>query len=208
MIHKTNYLILRWRPISFLYFICVLLIVENQIPFSKVKYNLNSKLFQVHSSPIFHCNFPNRPGRCGKKKSRCNLSHKGDNRQFASCQQQCPKRYPWINNLNGDWANYTTINISVCQEDFWALVLCDFNNNQDISTQKCSTQIHSFSEPTLDSAYPWSRPCSACRPWSWPCSACTPWSWPCSGCRPWSWPCSACQPWCWQVPLFLTVIIL
>jgi hypothetical protein len=57
---------------------------------------------QVHSSPIFHCNFPNRPGRCGKKKSRCNLSHKGDQRQFASCQQQCPKRYPWINNLNGD----------------------------------------------------------------------------------------------------------
>ena len=57
---------------------------------------------QVHSSPIFHCNFPNRPGRCGRKKNSCQLSHKGDQRQFASCQQQCPRRYPWVNNLNGD----------------------------------------------------------------------------------------------------------
>ena len=58
---------------------------------------------QVHSSPIFHCNFPNRPGRCGRKKNQCQLKHKGDVRQFASCQQKCPKRYPWVSNLNGDW---------------------------------------------------------------------------------------------------------
>ena len=57
---------------------------------------------QVHSSPIFHCNFPNRPGRCGRKKNSCSLKHKGDVRQFASCQQKCPKRYPWVSNLNGD----------------------------------------------------------------------------------------------------------
>ncbi len=25
---------------------------------------------QVHTSPIFHCNFPNRPGRCGRKAKR------------------------------------------------------------------------------------------------------------------------------------------
>jgi len=56
----------------------------------------------VHSSPIFHCNFPNRPGRCGRKKSSCQLKHKGDQRQWASCQRQCPNRYPWVNNLNGD----------------------------------------------------------------------------------------------------------
>merc|ERR1712210_450037 len=43
----------------------------------------------VHSSPIFHCNFPNRPGRCGRKKNTCQLKHKGDQRQWASCQRQC-----------------------------------------------------------------------------------------------------------------------
>ena len=59
-------------------------------------------VLQVHSSPIFHCNFPNRPGRCGRKKNGCQLKHKGDVRQFASCQQKCPRRYPWVNNLNGD----------------------------------------------------------------------------------------------------------
>jgi len=57
---------------------------------------------QVHSSPIFHCNFPNRPGRCGRKKNQCQLKHKSDKRQFASCQQQCPNVYPWVNNLNGE----------------------------------------------------------------------------------------------------------
>ena len=59
-------------------------------------------VLQVYSSPIFHCNFPNRPGRCGRKKNGCQLKHKGDVRQFASCQQKCPRRYPWVNNLNGD----------------------------------------------------------------------------------------------------------
>lgn len=57
---------------------------------------------QVHTSPIFHCNFPDRPKRCGRKKTRCQLSHKGDKRQFATCQQSCPNSYPWVNNLNGE----------------------------------------------------------------------------------------------------------
>jgi len=57
---------------------------------------------QVHSSPIFHCNFPNRPGRCGRKRNHCQLKHKGDQRQWSSCQRECPNRYPWVNNLNGD----------------------------------------------------------------------------------------------------------
>ena len=59
-------------------------------------------MFQVHSSRVFHCDFPNRPGRCGRSKNKCNLKHKGDKRQFGTCQQQCPNRYPWVNNLNGD----------------------------------------------------------------------------------------------------------
>jgi len=57
---------------------------------------------QVHTSPIFHCNFPDRPKRCGRKKTRCQLSHKGDKRQFGTCQQSCPNKYPWVNNLNGE----------------------------------------------------------------------------------------------------------
>jgi hypothetical protein len=57
---------------------------------------------QVHTSPTFHCNFPDRPGPCKKKRARCSLSHKGDSRQFATCQQKCPKSYPWVNNLSGD----------------------------------------------------------------------------------------------------------
>ena len=30
------------------------------------------------------------------------LFFQGDQRQWASCQRQCPNRYPWVNNLNGD----------------------------------------------------------------------------------------------------------
>jgi len=36
--------------------------------------------------------------------ARCNLKHKGDKRQFFTCQRQCPNSYPWVNNLNGNWA--------------------------------------------------------------------------------------------------------
>ena len=56
----------------------------------------------LHNSPVVGCDFPDRPGRCGRKKHTCNLKHKGDKRQFASCQRKCPNRYPWVNNLNGD----------------------------------------------------------------------------------------------------------
>jgi len=55
----------------------------------------------VHSSKIFHCNFPRRPRRCGTRFTKCELSHKGDKRQFATCQGQCPRKYPWVNNLSG-----------------------------------------------------------------------------------------------------------
>jgi len=58
-------------------------------------------LASVASSPIFTCNFPNRPRRCGRNKNKCMLKHKGDQRQFATCQGQCPRNYPWVNNLTG-----------------------------------------------------------------------------------------------------------
>lgn len=56
----------------------------------------------IYSSGVFGCDFSDRPARCGRKKHKCNLKHKGDKRQFSSCQQTCPNRYPWVNNLNGD----------------------------------------------------------------------------------------------------------
>jgi len=58
-------------------------------------------LAQVHNSPIFHCNFPNRPKKCNNRGAKCNLRHLGDERQFQTCQTQCPNKYPWVNNLNG-----------------------------------------------------------------------------------------------------------
>jgi hypothetical protein len=59
-------------------------------------------LDSLHNSNVFGCDFSDRPARCGKKKNGCRLKHKGDERQFATCQQTCPNRYPWVNNLNGD----------------------------------------------------------------------------------------------------------
>ena len=60
-------------------------------------------LDKVQDSGVFHCDFPDRPARCsGRRKHKCQLKHKGDVRQWASCQRVCPNRYPWINNLNGD----------------------------------------------------------------------------------------------------------
>jgi hypothetical protein len=59
-------------------------------------------LQSVHSSSTFHCNFPNRPPRCGRRKNKCSLKFRGDKRQFSSCQQQCPRVYPWVNNLEGN----------------------------------------------------------------------------------------------------------
>ena len=56
----------------------------------------------VLNSSVLDCNFADRPARCGRKKHKCQLKHKGDQRQFASCQRKCPNRYPWVNNLNGD----------------------------------------------------------------------------------------------------------
>jgi len=56
---------------------------------------------QMAQSPIFHCNFPNRPGKCGRKKKKCQLNFKGDKRQFSTCQSECPRVYPWVNNLVG-----------------------------------------------------------------------------------------------------------
>jgi hypothetical protein len=59
-------------------------------------------LDSVHNSPIFDCNYVDRPARCGKTKHKCTLKHKGDQRQWSSCQRKCPNKYPWTNNLNGD----------------------------------------------------------------------------------------------------------
>ena len=60
-------------------------------------------LDKVPDSGVFHCDFPDRPARCsGRRKHKCQLKHKGDVRQWASCQRVCPNRYPWVNNLNGD----------------------------------------------------------------------------------------------------------
>lgn len=56
----------------------------------------------IHQSPVLACDFSDRPARCGRKKHKCQLKHKGDKRSFASCQRTCPNRYPWVNNLNGD----------------------------------------------------------------------------------------------------------
>ena len=61
-------------------------------------------LDSIESSGMFHCNFSDRPARCsGRRKHKCQLKHKGDVRQWASCQRVCPNRYPWVNNLNGEW---------------------------------------------------------------------------------------------------------
>lgn len=59
-------------------------------------------LTSVHTSPVFDCNFPDRPTRCGRQKYKCQLKHKGDHRQWTSCQRECPNSYPWVNNLNGE----------------------------------------------------------------------------------------------------------
>jgi len=60
-------------------------------------------LDSIESSGMFHCNFSDRPARCsGRRKHKCQLKHKGDVRQWASCQRVCPNRYPWVNNLNGE----------------------------------------------------------------------------------------------------------
>jgi len=59
-------------------------------------------LDSVHTSPVFDCNFADRPARCGRKKNICQLKHKGEQRSWSSCQRECPRRYPWVNNLNGD----------------------------------------------------------------------------------------------------------
>ncbi|QQP54259.1 Chitin deacetylase 5, partial [Caligus rogercresseyi] len=42
------------------------------------------------------------PHAVEEKKAKCQLKHKGDVRQFATCQTTCPNRYPWVSNLNGD----------------------------------------------------------------------------------------------------------
>jgi len=59
-------------------------------------------LESVHSSSTFHCNFADRPARCGRRKSKCSLRFKNDKRQWSSCQRTCPKVYPWVNNLEGE----------------------------------------------------------------------------------------------------------
>eukprot|EP00096_Caligus_rogercresseyi_P016765 TRINITY_DN966_c0_g1_i1.p1 TRINITY_DN966_c0_g1~~TRINITY_DN966_c0_g1_i1.p1 ORF type:complete len:373 (+),score=122.55 TRINITY_DN966_c0_g1_i1:178-1296(+) len=56
----------------------------------------------IINSPVVGCSFTDRPARCGRKKAKCQLKHKGDVRQFATCQTTCPNRYPWVSNLNGD----------------------------------------------------------------------------------------------------------
>ena len=57
----------------------------------------------IENSGMFHCDFSDRPSRCsGRRKHKCQLKHKGDVRQWSSCQRVCPNRYPWVNNLNGD----------------------------------------------------------------------------------------------------------
>jgi len=58
-------------------------------------------LATVHNSRVFSCDFQDRPARCGRRKSKCSLSFRGDKRQFASCQRTCPQVYPWVNNLEG-----------------------------------------------------------------------------------------------------------
>ncbi len=58
-------------------------------------------LEELAASPVFGCDFPNRPSHCGSRKQTCQLKHRGDLRQFASCQKKCPNRYPWVDNLTG-----------------------------------------------------------------------------------------------------------
>ena len=56
----------------------------------------------LENSPTLGCNFSDRPTHCGKQKHTCQLKHRGEQRQWASCQRKCPNRYPWVENLNGD----------------------------------------------------------------------------------------------------------
>jgi hypothetical protein len=56
----------------------------------------------LHTSPTVGCNFADRPSRCRSGKHKCQLKHRGEQRQFSSCQVTCPKKYPWVNNLNGE----------------------------------------------------------------------------------------------------------
>ena len=59
-------------------------------------------LESVKSSSTFHCNFQDRPAKCGRRKSKCSLRFRNDKRQWSSCQRTCPKVYPWVNNLEGE----------------------------------------------------------------------------------------------------------
>jgi len=60
-------------------------------------------LDSVKTSSVFACENLDRPGKClaGQKK-RCQLKHRGDKRQWVTCQKTCPNRYPWVNNLYGE----------------------------------------------------------------------------------------------------------
>ncbi len=53
-------------------------------------------------SPVVGCNTASRPTRCGRTKNMCRLKHRGDQREFSSCQVECPNRYPWVDNLTGE----------------------------------------------------------------------------------------------------------
>ncbi len=56
----------------------------------------------LKTSPMVGCQFPDRPRRCGRTKNSCRLKHRGDKREFSSCQAKCPNRYPWVDNLTGE----------------------------------------------------------------------------------------------------------
>ena len=61
-------------------------------------------LNSLTTSPVFGCDFHDRPEKCTEKNTkRCSLKFRGHRRQWASCQvDTCPKSYPWINNLSGN----------------------------------------------------------------------------------------------------------
>jgi len=54
------------------------------------------------TSQTLGCQFPDRPQKCLKQKQSCQLKHRGDFREWSSCQRKCPNKYPWVDNLNGD----------------------------------------------------------------------------------------------------------
>ena len=65
-------------------------------------------LHKLKNSQLFKCDFPDRPQRCNPfLTKKCKLGFGGEIRQWASCQSHdCPKNYPWVNDLYGNSTIY------------------------------------------------------------------------------------------------------